>query len=300
MTEKINNSTDLEHFKKYKVEDLTVDKTKYEFSTFKKKRLVPFTFFSKKQFKNYINKQDNNTKLSIVGNVFINKKKYKEITKDYTELDKIHDKRYGLVETRLTNNYIDKHNLEYSFAKFDLFNAKDTRKNLFLNTVGYAEVEKNTYIRLVKHSVIPFIILLFLILILICTIFLSNSKTDKPVLNFENQMPYHEEIVENQSSSSDEVAIVLKQKYVVSKENPNIQLQNYKENTKYLSYEVIKDNTIIGKTNLIKPGNVAYFDIYSKFNKKGSYQIVLKIYSYNQDGSVNDVTYDVPVEIIIN
>lgn len=130
--------------------------------------------------------------------------------------------------------------------------------------------------------------------------FFTNSKTDKPVLNFENQMPYHEEIVENQSSSSDEVAIVLKQKYVVSKENPNIQLQNYKENTKYLSYEVIKDNTIIGKTNLIKPGNVAYFDIYSKFNKKGSYQIVLKIYSYNQDGSVNDVTYDVPVEIIIN
>lgn len=300
MTERINNSTDLEHFNKYKVKDLTIDKTKYEFSTFKKKRLVPFTFFSKKQFKNYINKQDNNTKLSIVGNVFINKKKYKEITKDYTELDKIHDKRYGLVETRLTNNYIEKHNLEYSFAKFDLFNAKDTRKNLFLNTVGYAEVEKNTYIRLVKHSVIPFIILLFLILILICTIFLSNSKTDKPVLNFENQMPYQEEIVENQSSSSDEVAIVLKQKYVVSKENPNIQLQNYKENTKYLSYEVIKDNTIIGKTNLIKPGNVAYFDIYSKFNKKGSYQIVLKIYSYNQDGSVNDVTYDVPVEIIIN
>lgn len=36
MTEKINNSTDLEHFNKYKVEDLTVDKTKYEFSTFKK------------------------------------------------------------------------------------------------------------------------------------------------------------------------------------------------------------------------------------------------------------------------
>ena len=66
MTEKINNSTDLEHFNKYKVEDLTVDKTKYEFSTFKKKRLVPFTFFSKKQFKNYIKKQDNNTKLSIV------------------------------------------------------------------------------------------------------------------------------------------------------------------------------------------------------------------------------------------
>ena len=120
------------------------------------------------------------------------------------------------------------------------------------------------------------------------------------MLNFENQMPYHEEIVENQSSSSGEVAIVLKQKYVVSKENPNIQLQNYKENTKYLSYEVIKDNTIIDKTNLIKPGNAVNFDIYSKFNKKGSYQIVLKIYSYNQDGSVNDVTYDVPVEIIIN
>lgn len=295
------NVTDLKDFKKYKIEDLTVDKTKYQFSTFKKKkRLVPFTFFNKKEFKTYLSEKDNDTKTSIVGNVFINKKKYKEITDKYTVKDKINDKRYGVVEIRFTEKYVEKHTLNYPYAKFDLFNSKDTGKNLFLKTIGYAEVEKNTYIRLVKHSVIPFIILLFLILFLICTIFLSNSKTDKPVLNFENQMPYHEEIVENQSSSSDEVAIVLKQKYVVSKENPNIQLQNYKENTKYLSYQILYNNNIIGKTDLIKPGNVVDFNIYSQFNQKGTYPIVLKIYSYNQDGSINDVTYDVPVEIIIN
>ena len=295
------NVTDLKDFKKYKIEDLTVDKTKYQFSTFKKKkRLVPFTFFNKKEFKTYLSEKDNDTKTSIVGNVFINKKKYKEITDKYTVKDKINDKRYGVVEIRFTEKYVEKHTLNYPYAKFDLFNSKDTGKNLLKKTVGYAQVEKDKYIRLVKHSVLPLIILLLLILCLIAAILLPNSKIEKPILNFENQVPYSEEVTQEESDKSDQVAIVLKQKYTVNKNNPNIKLLNYKENTKYLSYQILYNNNIIGKTDLIKPGNVVDFNIYSQFNQKGTYPIVLKIYSYNQDGSINDVTYDVPVEIIIN
>lgn len=275
MTEKINNSTDLEHFNKYKVEDLTIDKTKYEFSTFKKKRLVPFTFFSKKQFKNYINKQDNNTKLSIVGNIFINKKKYKEITKDYTELDKIHDKRYGLVETRLTNNYIEKHNLEYPFAKFDLFNAKDTGKNLFLKTIGYAEVEKNTYIRLVKHSVIPFIILLFLILILICTMYFPSIQNNFSNIDIAVGNPINSTTTPSAEQPPNVDLVTFPEITVLDENNKTIFLMNIDSNAGnyFISYELYIDGQPTGiNTGAIEPSEQVEIDLWSNLNS-GKYEL---------------------------
>lgn len=129
------NKTIKQEFRHYKIENLTCINIEEENCTLykkQKKRLEPFTYLSKKDFKEYakyIAETDEEKNLEIVGNIFIKKKKYKEITEDYTEEDKLDDKNYGVVETELTQEYIDKKELDYPFAKYDIKYAKSTGKN---------------------------------------------------------------------------------------------------------------------------------------------------------------------------
>lgn len=302
------NKTNNEKFVHHTIEDLNIDKEKFDFSNYEKqKRIVPFTYFKKSHWNDYLDNSEEIVdeevrKIKVIGNIFINQKRYKKVTENYTEKDKINDKNYGVVKIKLTQNYIKKHEKKLNgeeYALFDLKEAKDTKNNLFVKTIGYAEVEDDTYVRMCEYSLIPLII--FLLMIAAMLIFLLFPKDpDKNPPDMAEQSPYNDTVTDPIPDPTENFAITLKDAYTVSKDSPNIELRNYKMNVLQISYDIYKeDGTYLGSTGRIEPGNKADFNIYSVFKKSGTYKISIRATSYNDDGTQNPTSGKILTKIII-
>lgn len=300
------NITDKKNFRKYLISDLEIDEEKNEFSKYKKKkRLVPFTFFNKKEWKEYIEYIADNIadkKIYVVGNVFINKKRYKEITEEYTKSDKIEDKNYGLVEIKLTQEYIEKHELEYEYAKFDVKESSTTNKNLCLKTIGYAQVGENQYVRLVKHSFFPLILFLLMILLVIGGLLLgfNNSSGNTSDINEVNGNPITSTTQENENNelAENHYLYVWKEKNV-SKDQKTVPLINHPDNDVYLCYDIYDDqNNFLDTTGAFEPNTQVDYDFYSLFNgQQGTYNITLLVKVYELESKEPLCTKTMPVVI---
>lgn len=320
MSAKVLNLTDTNNFNKYIVYDLDIDKTKYEFSIYdKQKRLNSFSFFDKKNWKDYIEQlEDDEKRITVVGNVLLHQKRYKKITNTYTEQDKLKDKKYGLLEISYSKGYIEKHNPENTSAPFDLLESKQTNKNLFVKTIGYAHVGNDQYIRLVKHTILPLFIFLLFIFVLIggmvlgYAAFMNQPTNSNPfqivrnntVSDFDNTQP-----IQNNDNSPLCYFLPFDETTTLTKDNKTIKLVNLSQNkgNYYISYEIYIDgNPIIDnstglsyETGAIEPGYQVEYDLWSVLDD-GKYDLVCKAKEYDYNSHEEKlITYSLSTKLVI-
>lgn len=117
------------------------------------KQLEPFTYFTPKQFKEYLRSESSEEPVKVVGNVHLYQKKYKEVEQHETIADyqgkKAKEGIYGCFRVPYSAEYLDKHKTELrgnTCKKFDLYEAKD------VHCLGYAQVGSKRFVRLVDIS----------------------------------------------------------------------------------------------------------------------------------------------------
>lgn len=301
------NQTNKENFINLRIKDLTAPKDEFERELYdkKKKQIIPFTYFSPKQFDELVKAKEENEEnpvdVKVLGNVKIYKRKYKDIKEDqdFDEfVNEKHDKKiYGRVDVKYTKEYIEKHKDKLkgeTYKKYDLYEAKNHR------CYGYAEVGENEYVRLIKRN--PFFIILIGLLclgLLFGTAFLI--KDDLPdLLDIDQTVDYDGE------KNHGEEGQIIEENYEIpyvpyvklTKDEPTLYLINPDGNTVYFMYTLyidengngtIESNEAVDKngnskaiyqTKLIPPGRMIGADLYSILGK-GEHKIVQKISTYN-------------------
>lgn len=135
----------------------------------------------------------------------------------------------------------------------------------------------------INKLIIIIIILLLLIaieLILLSTsskVSFSNGTTDKK--KSEKQVDL--KAVEKRSQDEEAFTEILGYGQIkINKDYPNIYLSNSESNGVYLSYEVFCDDKILYTSELISPGKMETFDIYSCLDA-GKHKLIYKINSYD-------------------
>lgn len=306
------NLTNKDEFIRVRCRDISASKEDFERNLYnKKKQTVPFTYFSPKQFDEYVefveNDEQNPTTIKVIGNVRIYKNKYVDIKEDQDFDNFVEQKKqknvYGCVELKYSKQYIDKHQKKLNgekYKKFDLYEAKDHR------CYGYAEVEKNKFVRLQKRN--PFLIILFFLLSLCLLVgigfILDEKLPDFPnvfeLFDIDNTVDYDGE--KNSSGDSQIIQETYEIPYTpyveLSEKDPNLYLVNPDSNTVYFMYtlyidtngngtiennEAVDENgnsKAIYKTKLIPPGQMIEANLYTLLGP-GEYKVVQKINAFN-------------------
>lgn len=304
------NQTEKENFVLFRVKDLTAPKEDFEREVYdkKKKKIVPFTYFTPKQFDELVKakEEDEENPISpvVVGNVKIFKNKYKDIKPEQTDDEFVKEKRdkkiYGRVDIRYTREYIEKHKNKLNgdtYQKFDLYEAKNCK------CLGYAEVGDNKYVRLVKRSPFFFILIFLLCLgLLLSTAALVPNLPDdfKDLIGLEDTDPHNGE--ENRGEDSQVIQETYEIPYVpyvkLTEKEPNLYLVNPKGNTVYFMYSLYIDEDGSGyieadeavdkngkskafyETKLIAPGQMKAVNVRNILGK-GEFKVVQKISALN-------------------
>ncbi len=118
------------------------------------KQLEPFTYFTPKQFKEYVGSEASaNEPIKVVGNVHLYQKEYKGAEHTETIGDfqrrKAEEGIYGIFRVPYSAEYIKKHKGKLCASKcrkFDLYEARD------VHCMGYAQVGAKRFVRLVAVS----------------------------------------------------------------------------------------------------------------------------------------------------
>lgn len=71
----------------------------------------------------------------------------------------------------------------------------------------------------------------------------------------------------------------------IDKDNPNINLINSSDNSVYLSFDVLCNDEVLYKTNLISPGQMEQYDIYSKLDA-GQHTLTYSIDVYDANENI--------------
>ncbi len=318
------NETNKEEFVKLRIRDIKASKEDFDRETYdkKKKKIVPFTYFSPKQFDEYVEakekeseNEENPVQIKVVGNVRIYKKKYKDIKKDQDFDAFVEEKRkkkiYGSVKVKYTNQYIKKHQKKLkgeTYKKYDLYEAKKH------SCYGYAEVGENEFVRLQRRN--PLIILLIgllsLGLLVGAGIIIHNNLTEiqeeiREILEVDDTVD-----AGDGNNSGDDTQIIQETyeipyvPYVkLTEKEPNLYLINPDGNTVYFAYTLYIDTNGNGtiekseavdaegnskafyKTKLIPPGQMMEADLVSILGK-GEYKVIQKINAYNYAPGMED------------
>lgn len=276
------DKTDTEHYQIFSILNEFDDDSSRSLFNKKKKKLEPFYYFTKKQWKYHLTDiADEQELVYIVGNVNLGQRKYKEVNEKYTCKDKLEDKIYGVLKIPYTQEYIDKHNLECKVAKYDVKIAKPTSKNLFSKTVGYVQVGQNKYIRLVKHSIIPLLLLLILLAGLIMGIcFSSNEQIQNEIDEVAgNSITQQEEVTNNDTNMAENHYLYVWNSKTVDENHKTVALVNHPENDVYLCYDIYDEyGNKLDSTGSFQPNTQIDYDFYSLFNgKTGKYNLILQI-----------------------
>ena len=117
------------------------------------KQLEPFTYFTPRQFKEYLGSETLNGPYKVVGNVHLYQKEYEgtenfRTTGEY-ERQKKEKGIYGSLRIPYVGEYLKKHKGELCLSKckkFDLYEAKDAY------CMGYAQVGSKSFVRLIDIS----------------------------------------------------------------------------------------------------------------------------------------------------
>lgn len=273
---------------------------KYKTKQFRKKELKPFLYLSKKEFKRYVK---NNEAVKVAGAVKINQKHYEDINKA-NDPERVLGKKYrkhiiGIFRAERDGTHTVKSSNDdlpdlNQFQQFDLY------ENLFFyHCIGYAYVGSNKFVKLYKFSLIPFLILLLLLLGLLTSMLFPVNDNQTQAPTWANQQPYSDSAT-TEPDPNKNFAVVIQREYHISADNPSIELKNYKENTKNISYNVFtEEGTYLGSTGLIEPGNKADLNIYSVLGSPGEYRLKIEATSYNDDGSENPIDGNIYTTVIV-
>ena len=272
----------------------------YKCKTFRKRDIECFSYLTKKGFREL--KKDAENEPTVVGDVYIRRKRYEEIDNDNapysTEIKKEAKGVIGIVTVPYSSEYQIDHPDETE-KKYDLFKAK-----LFRRSIGYAELKNKQYVRLVaKTPIVPLLFLLFFILLLSlgrCTNPAISNPTpidETTTTTVEETTDLKEEIeidphlndwngefpnANSTAAAQEEIEVIGYDKTELTRDNPYINLINPKGNTVYFKYTILVDGKTIYSTKALPPNTYIKWNAFECLNNAGyssrSGEISLKMY----------------------
>ena len=138
-----------------------------------------------------------------------------------------------------------------------------------------------------KFLIITAILLIFLALaisIVMLFLFKTNTKLNQKLEHSQNEIEAKDPQLLSKRND-DTFEIVGYGQLEIDDSNPNINLINSSENNVYLSFDVLYNNEVLYKTNLISPGQMEQYDIYSKLDA-GQHTLTYSINVYDVNENI--------------
>ena len=243
----------------------------YDTAKYSKKDLLPFYYFTKKGFKEFLNDSENEVR--VVGDVFINRKEKQNIEEKGDII--------GIIYAPYSNAYL-RNNPEASEREYALYKTKKRWRK----TIGYAELENHQFVRLVKLDT-SFLFLMLLLLLAFVPLFFHSCSNIEPLSIIQgNSITETDESVEPSPICYYEPFNEITE---LTKESPEIALINVAANDKtfYVSYEIyingvaMKDESgKVFSTGAIPPNRQVNVNLWKQLDK-GIYQLEVKATDYN-------------------
>ena len=141
-------------------------------------------------------------------------------------------------------------------------------------------MEKKSIDRLILLIVVLLLIIVIELIILFCNskVNFSNGKTNKEVSKTQENLKLLEDRNNNDESGFTEIMGYGEIK--VNKDYPYIYLSNSENNGVFLSYDIFCDDKKLYSSELISPGKMETFDIYSCLDA-GKHTLIYNINSYD-------------------
>lgn len=185
---------------------------------------------------------------------------------------------------------------------FELMNKKSNENNI----LGYIKVEENTYVAILKQSIIVPIILIVIflgiIIGLLYNVFKPTSTTeDTPNLEFEQGDDWDGNMPSNGEQSevnTESIEIPGYAELYISSENPEIQLINPEGNTVYFIYTIKENDVVIYETKAIEPNKMISLNL-QELLEVGEHNLsfVISTYDVETQAACNGATQDVKVTV---
>ncbi len=256
----------------------------YKTKFFNKDDVEGFLYLTKRSFKKLT--KDSDEPPYVVGDVYIKRKKYKDIAKakdpQTLEWQKESKRIIGIVETKRSDEYILEHPDE-EFKRYDLFKHKAFRR-----CIGYAQIEGGQYIRMIAYiPIVPLLLLLLFLLLLMLSHCPKTPTEPKPeqttaetTTQAEEQttlptdpgiVPWDGELPTSPSSETEqeEIELIGYDFLTVSDNSRFVNLINPKGNTVYFKYSVRANGTEVFNTGLIPPNMYIPWNAYSTLTEMG-------------------------------
>lgn len=288
---------------KPKIIESTVSE-KYETKEFKRKKIEPFRYFSKKQFREYTK----NNSYTIIGDVKVNQKRFRDIATannpDKLIRKKDRKKIIGTAKMLLQSGTVNK-NGQYieAYKSYDIFEARQYR-----HCTGYAYTGNNRFVRLVKPNFLFLLIFLFLIG-LIAGLLSSCPKSPDEIIKWAENKPIEETTAEIQQPPPNCDFVLFTETTELNAENKTIRLINLPSNKGLydIDYSVyINGEPLLDKdgsnytTGRIVPGNMVEVNLYDAL-PAGEYLLVCKATEYYSGGGDElPGKYDLSTILIVN
>lgn len=277
---------------------------KYETKEFKRKKIEPFRYFSKKQFREYTK----NNSYTIIGDVKVNQKRFRDIATannpDKLIRKKDRKKIIGTAKMLLQSGTVNK-NGQYieAYKSYDIFEARQYR-----HCTGYAYTGNNRFVRLVKPNFLFLLIFLFLIG-LIAGLLSSCPKSPDEIIKWAENKPIEETTAEIQQPPPNCDFVLFTETTELNAENKTIRLINLPSNKGLydIDYSVyINGEPLLDKdgsnytTGRIVPGNMVEVNLYDAL-PAGEYLLVCKATEYYSGGGDElPGKYDLSTILIVN
>lgn len=264
-----------------------------------KKKHQECFYFTKKEFEQY--QEDHEAR--VIGNVYIDQKRYKDPEKA-KDVDKAYENKrkkkiIGKCKLRYSDEYIEKKekSFEEHFQEFDLYKPENKK------CVGYAWVGQKQYVRLVKRNPLVIIIPIFLIIALMLGLTMcKNPDTEEPWIDTIGDL-----ITDIGGSSDNDEEMTYSDIWTwvkpgeVSAENKTIPLRNEASNEVWMCYDIYKDGELLHSTGAFLPGYQVDCDFYTLLNgEKGTHELTLFIKLYDLETKEAYSTSTMDVEIIVS
>ena len=277
---------------------------KYETKEFKRKKIEPFRYFSKKQFREYTK----NNSYTIIGDVKVNQKRFRDIATannpDKLIRKKDRKKIIGTAKMLLQSGTVNK-NGQYieAYKSYDIFEARQYR-----HCTGYAYTGNNRFVRLVKPNFLFLLIFLFLIG-LIAGLLSSCPKSPDEIIKWAENKPIEETTAEIQQPPPNCDFVLFTETTELNAENKTIRLINLPSNKGLydIDYSIyINGEPLLDKdgsnytTGRIVPGNMVEVNLYDAL-PAGEYLLVCKATEYYSGGGDElPGKYDLSTILIVN
>lgn len=252
----------------------------YDTAKYNKKDLSPFYYFTKKGFKEF--SEDSENEPRVIGDVFINRKEQKDIEQNGDII--------GIIKVPYSYEYL-RNNPDASDKEYALFKPKKKWRK----TIGYAQIENQQYVRLVKYDT-RFLFLILLLLLALIPLFCHSCSNFEPiVINTGNGITETDNRTEPTPICYYEPFNEITE---LTKESPEINLKNVatNDNTFFVSYEIYIDGVVmkdesgnIFTTGAIPPNRQVNVNLWNQL-EKGVYQLDVKAtdYDYKILSDIND------------